>query len=192
MDPQSVARKVKLLREAKGLTQAGLADAIGRHRITVARLEAGKAIARTAMLAIANALQIPARELIDEAELDGLDEGQVVTRAPESAYIRIPIYAREDLTRGPQGEPLSTITLPSVFLAPTITRAVDARKLFATDASGEMNPTILAGDVVIIEADAPQGNGVALFSGPGGVRFGRSGGTEDVCIGRVAGLFRRV
>ena len=174
MDAATIARKVRLLRDARQMTQGDLADAIGRHKITIARLEAGKNVARSVLLSVADVLNIPHSDLIDDGEVEGLDDVQVTRNtSAQGNYTRVPIYPRADLLdSGPTGDPVSTITVPTSLFYPTPTRTIDTSRLFATEGTEEMTPNIMPGDIVVVEEGAQaRGGGIGLYATPDGPMF---------------------
>jgi transcriptional regulator with XRE-family HTH domain len=66
---RSMACNVRSLREQKGMTQADLADASGLARTFVNKLERGHvSVALETIGALANALEIPPRKLLEPAD----------------------------------------------------------------------------------------------------------------------------
>jgi len=195
MTNEEVAKKVRLLRETRGMTQDDLAQLIGRHRITVARLEAGKPVQRSVLIAMAQALTVPTTELMDDADGATIDAEAALARTRVAMdCTRIPVYPKDAvMEQDPQAQ--VTMVLPTAMFAPTVTRSIDARRLFATEAgNNRLAPTIQTGDLVIVERDARVGDGIGLYATDGGADFftHADGPAGDRPIGRAVGVFRRI
>lgn len=69
-----IGSHIRSLREAAGLTQAGLARAIAKTTLSISKIERGKVLPGLITLeSIANALGISLRELIPGTQPDGMD-----------------------------------------------------------------------------------------------------------------------
>jgi len=55
---EKIGQRVKIVREARGMTQPDLAEKIGKHRATVARIETGVPISEGVLHSLAKALEV--------------------------------------------------------------------------------------------------------------------------------------
>lgn len=63
---KAVGKKIKTLREDKGLTQQGLADLCNFEKSNISRIEAGRTnLTLKSLLLISEALNIPIKQLVD-------------------------------------------------------------------------------------------------------------------------------
>jgi len=174
-DIKELAEEIKRLRLAKGWIQEELAEASGLGRSYISQLETA-VVARPpaeVFFALARALKVPVGRLFRAAGYEGYEESGDITSDEllqhlESIHpMSLPVYRKYPAGKGELVEPIDHVYLARPR---TVGRNITAH----IAQSAYLEPTILEGDIIIVDSEeAPKlGDIVACVKG-GELHIGR-------------------
>jgi transcriptional regulator with XRE-family HTH domain len=146
----AIGERIRAAREARRMSQAELAAAVGISQPAIRKIESGETVRSRYLLPIGNVLGIPAAELTAAFDARAVDSGRRIPGLDRRADRDLPVYASAE---GGGGQMLVHID-PVDWVSPNPLASV--RGAYSLIVIGEsMEPEFFAGDIALVNPHLP-------------------------------------